>query len=190
LELLTQGLPAGIGTGTGPGARRPGRRAAPGQLPHAGLQGLARLSHSDVFLGHEGLGGSRLERRRDRARRAPPRALSRVGWTRRPLSPLLFLFDNIVAFGLLATKLRLPVARGFVPPCGAKVGALAPGQLLAFSAHLYNCIHRPASTKPRSVTYAYPLAIGRHTRPYIQPTTQQRHDRSRVGTTHNPDDAF
>jgi hypothetical protein len=44
--------------------------------------------------------------------------------------------------------------------------------------------------KPRSATYTYPLAIGRHTRPYIQPTTQQRHDRSRVGTTHNPDDAF
>jgi hypothetical protein len=44
--------------------------------------------------------------------------------------------------------------------------------------------------KPRSATYTYPLAIGRHTWPYIQPTTQQRHDRSRVGTTHNPDDAF
>jgi hypothetical protein len=47
-----------------------------------------------------------------------------------------------------------------------------------------------SSTKPRSATYAYPLAIGRHTRPFIQPTTQQRHNRSRVGTTHNPDDAF
>jgi hypothetical protein len=32
----------------------------------------------------------------------------------------------------------------------------------AFSKHLYNCIHRPKSTKPRSATYAYPLAIGRH----------------------------
>jgi hypothetical protein len=28
------------------------------------------------------------------------------------------------------------------------------------------------------------------TLPYIQPTTQQRHNRSRVGMTHNPDDAF
>jgi hypothetical protein len=37
--------------------------------------------------------------------------------------------------------------------------------------------------KPRSATYTYPLAIGHHTRPYIQSTTQQRHDRSRVGTT-------
>jgi hypothetical protein len=60
----------------------------------------------------------------------------------------------------------------------------------AFSEHLYNCIHRPKLTKPCSPTYAYPLAIGCHTRPYIQPTTQQWHDHLRVGTKHNPDDAF
>jgi hypothetical protein len=42
----------------------------------------------------------------------------------------------------------------------------------AYSEHIYNCIHRSKSTKPHSATYAYPLAIGRHTRPYIQPTTQ------------------
>ena len=60
----------------------------------------------------------------------------------------------------------------------------------AFSEHLRSCAHRPKLSKPRSATCTCPLAIGRHTRPYIQPTTQQRHDRSRVGTTHNPDDAF
>jgi hypothetical protein len=42
--------------------------------------------------------------------------------------------------------------------------------------HLYNCIHRPKATKPHSATYAYPLAIGHHTCPYIQPTTQLWHD--------------
>jgi hypothetical protein len=54
----------------------------------------------------------------------------------------------------------------------------------AFLEHLYDCIHRPKSTKPCSATYAYPLAIGCHTPwPYIQPTTQQWHDCSRVGTS-------
>jgi hypothetical protein len=56
--------------------------------------------------------------------------------------------------------------------------------------HVHTYTTSSNSNKPRSATYIYPLAIGRHTRPYIQPTTQQRHDRSRVGTTHNPDDAF
>jgi hypothetical protein len=60
----------------------------------------------------------------------------------------------------------------------------------AFSEHLYNCIHRPKSTKPHSATYAYPLAIGCHTWPYIQPTTQQWHNCLQVGMTHNPDNAF
>jgi hypothetical protein len=45
-----------------------------------------------------------------------------------------------------------------------------------------NIVHRPKLKTSPTCAYEYPLAIGRDTRSFIHSTTQERGDRSRVGT--------